>query len=242
MPQPPDHHVGVASSSGGYCRAAEPGNRENDRISVGATDFSRRTAVADPHPESSLDGLLQAIASGDKIAFGNLYGRTIQPVISLVRLLMRDVALAEEVTQDVFMTVWLSAGRFDSSRGRAGAWIMAIARSRAIDRIKSVQAARERDHRFATEPMPSSSCPDEEVLADLDRHRIHTALAVLTKIQRQAIMLAFFGGHSYSETAQLLGVPLATLKSRVREGLIRLRRHLDTERITEQRNGSAGER
>lgn len=172
-----------------------------------------------------LDELLAAIAAGDRVAFGRLYDQTIDPVMGLVRLLMRDVALAEEVTQDVFLTVWLNANRFDASRGRAGAWIMAIARSRAIDQIRSAQASRERDHRFAALPMLVPD-PDDEVVAGLERHRVHLALSVLTPIQRQAIMLAFFGGHSYAETARLLEIPLPTLKSRIREGLIRLRNHL----------------
>lgn len=177
-----------------------------------------------------LEDLLDAVATGDKVAFNDLYGQTVYPVMALVRLLMRDVALAEEVTQDVFLTVWLKAGRFDPSRGPAGAWIMAIARSRAIDRIRSLQAARERDHRFATQPLTAPCDLDDQLVAEFESHRVHFALAALTSIQRQAIMLAFFGGHSYAETAQILGVPLPTLKSRVREGLIRLRQHLETGR------------
>ncbi|MGI8416051.1 MAG: sigma-70 family RNA polymerase sigma factor [Nakamurella sp.] len=181
-------------------------------------------------PRVQLDELLAAVAAGDRIAFGNLYDQTIHPVMGLVRLLMRDVALAEEVTQDVFLTVWLNASRFDASRGRAGAWIMAIARSRAIDQIRSTQASRERDHRFAGLPTLIAD-PDDEALACLERDRLHLALSVLTPIQRQAIMLAFFGGHSYAETARLLQIPLPTLKSRIREGLIRLRYHLATEQL-----------
>lgn len=190
-------------------------------------------AAADLPAQSTLDALLTAVASGDEVAFGSLYGHTVHPVMALVRLLMRDVVLAEEVTQDVFLMVWLGAGRFDASRGRAGAWIMAIARSRAIDRIKSIQAARERDHRFATEPKTMiSSFPEEEVVAGLERHRVHLALGVLTSIQRQAIMLTFFGGHSYPETAQLLDIPLPTLKSRVRQALIKLRHHLEAGEVS----------
>lgn len=175
-----------------------------------------------------LDELLAAVAAGDRVAFGRLYDQTIHPVMGLVRLIMRDIALAEEVTQDVFLTVWLNANRFDASRGRAGAWIMAIARSRAIDQIRSTQASRQRDQRFAALPVPVSD-PDDEVLAGMERDRVHSALSVLTPVQRQAIMLAFFGGHSYAETARLLQIPLPTLKSRIREGLIRLGRYLAVE-------------
>jgi len=190
---------------------------------------------------TSLDELLNAVATGDEVAFRNLYGQAVHPVMSLVRLLMRDVAMAEEVTQDVFLLVWLKAGRFDPSRGRAGAWIMAIARSKAIDRIKSAQATRLRDHRFAVEPSAPSAELDDDMLAELDQHRVRRALAALTAIQRQAIMLAFFGGHSYPETAQLLGVGLPTVKSRVRQGLIRLRQHLEAERTSGQTDSTASD-
>lgn len=189
----------------------------------------------------SLDELLNAVAVGDEVAFRNLYGQTVRPVMSLVRLLMRDVAMAEEVTQDVFLLVWLKAGRFDASRGRAGAWIMALARSKAIDRIKSAQAARLRDHRFAVEPSVPSVGLDDDMLVELDQHRVRRALAALTAIQRQAIMLAFFGGHSYPETAQLLGVGLPTVKSRVRQGLIRLRHHLEAERTAGQTDSATSD-
>lgn len=177
----------------------------------------------------ALDDLLGAVASGDEMAFGQLYGRTLHPVMALVRLLLRDAALAEEVTQEVFLTVWLSAGRFDAARGQAGAWILAIARSRSIDRIKSVQAARVRDHEFATQPDLSAAAPEDEVVLSFERHHLRSALAVLTSLQRQTILLAFFGGHTYPETAALLGVPLPTVKSRIRDGLIRLRHHLGTD-------------
>lgn len=181
----------------------------------------------------ALDDLLAAVGAGDEKAFGELYGQTLHPVMALVRLLLRDTALAEEVTQEVFLTVWLSAGRFDADRGRAGAWILAIARSRSIDRIKSVQAARERDHAFATRPETIAAAPEDEALLSLERHHLRSALSVLTAIQRQAILLAFFGGHSYPETAALLGVPLPTLKARIRDGLLRLRHHLDAGRTTD---------
>ncbi len=185
------------------------------------------SAPEDELPAPTLDDLLHAVATGDRVAFDHLYGQTVYPVMSLVRLLMRDVALAEEVTQEVFLTVWLRAARFDATRGRAAAWILAIARSRAIDRIRSSQAARDRDHRFASQPMTDPRSPAEAAVADFERHRIHFALATLTSVQRQALMLAFFGGHTYSETAGILGVPVPTLKSRVREGLIRLRHQLN---------------
>lgn len=177
--------------------------------------------------DADLNDLLNSVAAGDAVAFAHLYGQIVHPVMALVRLLMRDVALAEEVTQDVFLAVWTGAAKFDSSRGQAKAWILAMARSRAIDRIRSTQAARIRDDHFAHDAFTEGADAGEEAQTALEQQRLHQALAVLTPLQRQAIMLAFFGGHTYPETANLLQVPLPTLKSRVREGLMRLRSHLD---------------
>ncbi|MET3807505.1 RNA polymerase sigma-70 factor (ECF subfamily) [Nakamurella sp. UYEF19] len=176
----------------------------------------------------AIDELLQAIAEGSQDAFDALYCRLQVPVSRLIRLLMRDVALAEEVTQEVFLAVWLGASRFDPQRGQGDAWVIGIARSRAIDRIRSVQAARQRDRSWAAAvdvPIP----PTPDLVGDrLDGRLVHDALWVLTPKQRQSVMLAFFGGHSYQEVAALLEVPLPTIKSRIRDGLQRLREHLES--------------
>jgi RNA polymerase sigma-70 factor (ECF subfamily) len=179
------------------------------------------------------------VADGDRLAFDLLYARFLTPVSRAAQLLMRNAALAEEVTQEVFLAVWLGAARFDPSRGSGSAWIMGIARSRTIDRIRSVQASRERDRSYSVQCADFENPPPDEVAARLDRRTIEEAMGVLTPKQRQSVVLAFFGGHSYLEVSALLGIPLPTVKSRIRDGLRRLRAHLET---TEQRVADANAR
>ena len=193
-----------------------------------------RDWIGDPHEHVvldptniSVDDLLDAVAHGDRGAFDRLYGRLFSPVSRLTRLLMRDVALAEEVTQEVFLAVWLGAVRFDPVRGDGAAWIIGIARSRAIDRIRAVHSARLRDRNYAALSIVPTTSSADDVVARLDHRILHEALWVLTPKQRQSVMLAFFGGHSYQEVSTLLGVPLPTVKSRIRDGLLRLRSHLE---------------
>ena len=182
--------------------------------------------VLDP-TDVSVDELLEAVAHGDRGAFDHLYARLLSPVSRLTRLLMRDVALAEEVTQEVFLAVWLGAVRFDPVRGDGAAWIIGIARSRAIDRIRAVHSARLRDRNYAALSIEPEMTSADDVVARLDHRILHEALWVLTPKQRQSVMLAFFGGHSYQEVSTILGVPLPTVKSRIRDGLLRLRSHLE---------------
>ena len=176
--------------------------------------------------EPAVAGLLQSVAAGDRAAFNDLYGQFLSPVSRLVRLLMRDPAMAEEVTQEVFLAVWLGAGRFDPHRGEGGAWILGIARSRAIDRIRSAEATRRRDQNYAISEHEAPIATHDLVEDRLDGTIVREALWVLTLKQRQALLLAFFGDHSYQEVAELLGVPLPTVKSRIRDGIGRLRTHL----------------
>ena len=183
----------------------------------------------------TLDELMAAVADGDQEAFGRLYGAVVYPVMNLVRLLLRDASLAEEVTQEVLLAVWLNAGRFDPLRGRAGAWIIGIARSRAIDRLRSVGAQRGRDDRYFQEAPQTGPSAADSVLARLEAVRVHQALGVLKSTQRQAVLLAFFGGFSYPEVAELLEIPLPTVKSRIQSGLKKLRAHLDNEQSERRR-------
>lgn len=198
-------------------------NEQEGRVEA-ASGPSLAIAVA---PDDT-DQLLIDVASGSRAAFEELYGRYFVPVSRLVRLLMRDCALAEEVTQEVFLAIWLGASRFDARRGDGGAWIIGIARSRAIDRIRSVQAARQRDRIWAAESDSTDLPASDLVSARLDGRLVREALVVLSAKQRQSVLLAFFGGHSYQEIAALLQVPLPTVKSRIRDGLRRLRAHLES--------------
>ncbi|WFE42119.1 ECF RNA polymerase sigma factor SigK [Micromonospora sp. WMMD998] len=187
---------------------------------------SRLHAVppATPDQRAETDDLLRAVARGDEAAFERLYGLVSPRAYGLVRRVLRDPAQAEEVTQEVLVEVWRTAARFDPSRGSATAWVFTIAHRRAVDRVRSEQAGAERARRVAA---GSAETPYDEVAeaaaARLERQQVRHCLDALTEVQREAITLAYYGGHSYREVAGLLDTALPTVKSRMRDGLIRLR-------------------
>jgi len=143
-----------------------------------------------------------------------------------VRTVVRDPALSEEVTQEAFVELWRLAPRYDSSRGSVKSWAATLAHRRAIDRVRSEQAARNRTEREAQKRPTQSIDVAEEVVAGIDGARVRKALQRLTEMQRQAIELAYFGGHTYREVALLLDVAEGTIKTRIRDGMIRLRDEL----------------
>lgn len=173
------------------------------------------------------DALLRRTARGDQAAFAELFDLVAGPVYGLIRRVLRDPAQSEEVAQEVMLEVWRLAPRFDAKRGGAQSWIMTIAHRRAVDRVRSEQSARARDDRAA---VAGSERPAdivaEEVESRMEHARVRTAMAALTDLQREAVELAYYGGHSYREVAELLDAPLGTVKTRMRDGLIRLRDEL----------------
>jgi len=174
-------------------------------------------------PGSDLAGLLALVARGDQNAFAAVYDRSAAQVFGLVRRVIRDPAQSEEVTQEVMLEVWRSASRFDPHRGSAMAWLLTLAHRRAVDRIRSGQAAAEREVRAAAATGPGYDMVAEEVETRLDAQRVRRCLESLTDLQRESVTLAFYGGHTYREVASLLGVATGTVKTRMRDGLIRLR-------------------
>jgi RNA polymerase sigma-70 factor (ECF subfamily) len=192
------------------------------------------SAVPDPEPApaSGPDAgeLLRAVARGDEKAFGRLYDMVAPRVYGLVRRVLRDPAQAEEVAQEVLVEVWRTAARFDSARGSATAWVFTIAHRRAVDRVRSEQAAADRTMKVgvASVDTPYDAVADE-VAGRLERQQVRRCLDDLTDLQRQAVTLAYYQGHSYPEVADLLGAPLPTVKTRMRDGLIRLRDCLGVE-------------
>jgi RNA polymerase sigma-70 factor, ECF subfamily len=193
-------------------------------------DPSRRPAeapVARAAGDEALERLLALVARGDEQAFAELYQRVAAAVFGLVTRVVRDPAQAEEVTQEMFVELWRTASRFDPARGSARSWIMTCAHRRAVDRVRSAESAARRDdlagRRDQGRPYDEVV---EQVEAGLEREHVRRGLDALTDLQREAVVLAYYGGYTHREISELLGVPSGTVKTRLRDGLIRLRDHL----------------
>lgn len=178
-------------------------------------------------PGQDLARLVQATGRGDQQSFANLYDATAARVLGLVLRVLRDRSQAEEVTQEVFLQVWRSAGSFDPARGSALAWLLTLAHRRAVDRVRSAAAQSRRDHTYeslrAQIPFDSTA---EAAEGRIEATRVHSALEELTQAQRSAVELAFFDGLTHREVSDRLGVPLGTAKTRIRDGLRRMRDEL----------------
>jgi RNA polymerase sigma-70 factor (ECF subfamily) len=177
---------------------------------------------SDPAPD--LDAMLTRVARGDQAAFEVVYDRMARPVYGLIRRVLRDPAQSEEVAQEVLLEVWRTAARFDAKRGSAASWVLTIAHRRAVDRVRSETASAEREQRSAAVPDPAPADEvAETVEASLEAERVRRCLDGLTELQREAVTLAFYKGYSYPQVAMLLDVALGTIKTRIRDGLIRMR-------------------
>jgi RNA polymerase sigma-70 factor, ECF subfamily len=178
--------------------------------------------------QGGLELILAQVAKGDDAAFRALYDQAAPAVLGIVRRVVRDPAQSEEVMQEVLLEIWRTAARFDPSAGSAAAWIMTVAHRRAVDRVRSEQRAAERELRAATASIAYDEVSDA-ALTSLEHQRVRRCLDGLTDLQRESVTLAYYGGYSYREVAQLLGVAVGTVKTRMRDGLIRLRDCLGVE-------------
>ncbi|TFC96257.1 sigma-70 family RNA polymerase sigma factor [Cryobacterium breve] len=182
-------------------------------------DVDRESTVPDSQEE-----LLGRVAQGDEAAFGELYDQIAPRVLGLVRRLLVDPAQSEEVTQEIFLEIWQTATRYEAQRGGASTWILTMAHRRAVDRIRSSQASRDRDVKIGIRDLAVAYDEVSETVAvRIEHERVEKAMSRLTELQRQAISLAYYGGLSQSEVAERLQIPLGTVKTRLRDGLIRLR-------------------
>jgi RNA polymerase sigma-70 factor (ECF subfamily) len=169
-------------------------------------------------PETSI----AKVAAGDQAAFATLYDELAPSVFGVVRRVLRDPSQAEEVTQEVFVEIWRLAGRFDPQRGSVRTWAVTIAHRRAVDRVRSEQAHRDRQARsFLDDDLEVA--PDDHALEREDRERAKAALQELSPVQREALEMAFFDGLTHVQIAERLDIALGTVKTRIRDGLIRLR-------------------
>ena len=171
-----------------------------------------------------LEELLGRAARGDQLAFSALYDATASHVFGTVLRVVRDPAQSEEVTQEVYVDVWRQAARFDAELGSARTWILTMAHRRAVDRVRRVEAATEREQKAASRTVTREYDEVvETVERSLEAERVRRCLDTLTDIQRESVTLAYYNGYTYPEVAHLLDSPLGTIKTRMRDGLVRLR-------------------
>jgi RNA polymerase sigma-70 factor (ECF subfamily) len=171
-----------------------------------------------------LADLLHRSGRGDEAAFAEFYDATSARAYGLALRVVRNPAHAEEVAQEAYLDAWRSSARYDASRGSAAGWFLTIVHRKAVDRVRSVEAATARDEGWNRETAPVDHDQTVEAAhASLEAARVRGAVATLTDVQRQAVELTYFGGYTHTEVATLLDVPLGTAKTRIRDGLIRLR-------------------
>ncbi|BDV31347.1 ECF RNA polymerase sigma factor SigK [Microbacterium terricola] len=168
--------------------------------------------------------LIERVAGGDQTAFAGLYDMLSSRVFGLILRVLVDRSQSEEVLQEVFLEVWQSAGRFAPNKGQGRSWVLTIAHRRAVDRVRSAQASADRDVKVGLREVEVAyDGVAEQVELRIEGRRVSRALTALPDPQREAIVLAYYGGYSQSEIAALVGAPLGTIKTRMRDGLSRLR-------------------
>ena len=181
-------------------------------------DGSARDSAAD---------LLVRVAAGDQRAFAELYDLLSPRVFALILRVVVNRSQSEEVLQEVFLEIWQSAGRFAPNRGQGRSWVLTIAHRRAVDRVRASQSSSDRDVRVGVRDLDAArDVVEEAVEAQIEGERVVAALSALPEVQQEALILAYYGGYSQTEISALTGAPLGTIKTRMRDGLTRLRSEL----------------
>jgi RNA polymerase sigma-70 factor (ECF subfamily) len=170
--------------------------------------------------------LVEEVASGDASALATLYRALAPSVYGLALRITRDRSAADEVVVDTFWQVWRQASRYDGVRGEPIAWILTIARSRALDRLRSLRRSRSVEGIDVLETASSDESPETDLRLAERAAAVRAAFEFLPGGQRQALELAYFDGLSHTEIAARLGEPLGTVKTRIRSGLTRMREAL----------------
>lgn len=215
------------------CRSADTGFLGSDMtVTQRSIPDTASTSFQFPPPtrdcaSAELTTLLKRAATGETAAFAELYDVTAARVYGLALRIVCNPSQAEEVSQESFLKVWRTSSRFDARRGSAISWILMIAHAAAVDRVRSAQASARREEahqrQAQLQELVRPDATHDLVCATFEARRVHDALAELPVVQREALMLAYFGGCTHSELAVRLGLPLGTAKTRIRNGLIRLR-------------------
>ena len=178
---------------------------------------------------ADVDALLARVARGDSTAFEGLYDVLGAAVHGLARRVVRDPSRAEDVTQEVFLEVWRKAPSFDHDRGSAKTWVMTIAHRRAVDAVRRNESQKKYDGQTLPEEVHHDEPVDRMIRAE-EHNAVRNCLETLTDLQMESVRLAYFNGYTYAQVATLLDKPLPTIKTRMRDGLIRLRDCLETAR------------
>jgi RNA polymerase sigma-70 factor (ECF subfamily) len=204
------------------------------RISLGQMDTPKTNETTTGSPVRSGDGqealadLIRSTADGDQQAFAELYRLTSRRVYGMARRVLIDAELAQDAAQEVYLQIWQNAAKFDAASGSPLAWLMTIAHRRAVDKVRSAQSSADREAKYGA---TSQSIEHDEVadaVSDrIDAESVVKCLATLTDTQQESVKLAYYGGLTYREVAEKLGAAVPTVKSRIRDGLLRLKSCLE---------------
>ncbi|MGA9278989.1 sigma-70 family RNA polymerase sigma factor [Ilumatobacter sp.] len=185
--------------------------------------------------KTELSTLAERVVDGDRRAFAQIYDEIAPLVFGVVKRVLRDPAMSEEVTQEVFVEIWTSIAKFDPARASLSTWSVTIARRRAVDRVRREQSQRNRIEALGHQRDDSDIAVDDEVVANSEAARVQHAVESLPDDQREIIQLAFIDGCAHGAIADRLGIPLGTVKGRVRGGLKRLRTQLESSGLEDGR-------